>query len=279
MPTWGSKTIRTWFVALLALAGAVLGVSTSLAAVTANPTPTCTNNICTVTFAAGNEYSYTVPAGTPVTMTIKGARGGNGGNDSSAGGTGVGGEVVSFTVTSNGSAYSIYPGNSGSGGGSAATGSGAGAGGTSAYPNGAYNGGNGAAAGNVGSSGGGGGGGAASVVQQGANLYIAGGGGGAGGGNNGCVGSNGNAYSSSFLNTSGVGTAGSYPGNVDGSGGGGGGGGLLGGRGGTLSVIPACSGEQHGGGGYTGSNSVPAGATVTANSNLCLLYTSDAADE
>lgn len=258
----GRHTLKTWLVALLALAGLSLGLSVSFAVVTANPAEVCSANVCTVTFAAGNEYSFSKPAGVPLTFTLKGGKGGKGGNDAMAGAAGRAGDTVTFSITSDGNPIGIYPGGAG-GDGVGGAGNGGGTAGVSAYPNNGYDGGVGGHAGPACCSGGGGGGGAASVVTINTVDYVAAGGSGGAGGDQFCSGPAANAYA--FANS----TATTYgkPGinaSGDGSGSGGGGGGSRGGNGGAMG---SCSSETLGYGGYAGLSFAPAGATTTVAGN------------
>ena len=262
----GKELFRTWLVSLLALVGLSLGLSASFAAVAANPTPVCANNVCTVTFTAGNAYSYTPSAGTVLTVMLKGGAGGKGGNDSQAGAAGRYGDTVSFQITSDGTAIGVYPGGAGGNGGNGVCGTGGGAAGVSNYGGGKYVGGVGGNAGPACSSGAGGGGGAASVVTISSVDYVAAGGGGGGGGDQFCAGTPPNAYALANSSANTYGAAGSN-GTGDGSGAGAGGGGYRGGNGGGMS---SCSTESLGLGGYSGLSYAPAAVnattTVAANS-------------
>jgi alpha-tubulin suppressor-like RCC1 family protein len=263
MPFWGNKPKRTWLAALLAFAGATVGVSASLAALSSNPTPVCVDNVCTVTFSSGNEYSFTKPANVPLTITLSGGAGGKGGNDSMGGSAGRNGDRVSFTVDSKGTPLAIYPGGAGGGGGNNVCGTGGGSAGASAYPNGGYAGGRGGNAGPSCSSGAGGGGGAASVIAIDGLIYVAAGGSGGGGGDQFCAGPPANAYALANSTANTFGSPGGH-GTGDGSGAGGGGGGVRGGAGGG---VGSCGSESLGYGGYSGSTNAPAGATTTFAAN------------
>ena len=252
--------IRAWIIALLATVGISVGATFAIAAITANPAPVCSAGTCTVTFAAGNEYSFNPAAGTPLTVTLKGGAGGTGGNDSQAGSVGQKGDTVSFTIAAPATPISIYPGGAGANGASAACGTGGGAGGVSA---GGFSGGRGGNAGPACSSGAGGGGGAASVITVSGVNYIAAGGGGGAGGDQFCSGPASLPYSAAQSTANTFGAAGAN-GTGDGSGAGGGGAGLRSGNGGGMG---ACGGESLGYGGYSGLSSAPAGATTTVASN------------
>ena len=133
------------------------------------------------TFSAGQSGSLRIPAGvTSITITLRGASGGVGGTDGSAGGlpTAIGQVAGTFTVTP-GTLLQYGVGTNGTNGTDNASNGGGGAGGTNPLDT-SFNGGNGGAALDYGSSGGGGGGGAASILRVNGLTVIAAGGGGGG---------------------------------------------------------------------------------------------------
>lgn len=226
-----------------------------------------------------------VPAGVfSITFTARGAAGGSGGADASAGtsGTNVGYASGTFAVTP-GDRISLYPGGAGGNGASSASNSG---GGTAGAPsltnyagraasfkfNGTYSdiallgGGTGGNAGAGGSSGSGGGGGAASMVAINDNvaLVAAGGGGGAGGSGPGAQSWNG-TYVAHTASRGADGIYGGGCGNTDGGGTGAGGGGWQGGAAGVLDR-PGGTGECRAWAGSPGANFVWTSGTSTSSS-------------
>jgi mucin-19 len=221
-------------------------------------------------FISSNE-TWTAPPGldNPVSFTLVGAQGGQGGNDSNPGGVGTSGGAYSLDVTIPvGTVVQVFPGGNGASGLSGVRGYGGGAGGINAA--GFGNGGAGSAAGTSGTSGGGGGGGAATIVRMYApgypvstievlgQIYAAGGGGGGGGGNqtSAAAGRPGFFQQSNQIVGERDGTTGQYK-SGDGGGAGGGGGGFMAGAGGSV-----FAGDVGGGGGNSGRNGVE-GTVVT----------------
>ena len=221
---------------------------------TLTPTSTSTTASGSKEYTTTGLSTFKVPDGvTLLTVDLKGAGGGAGGNDSpGAGYAGYAGRRVQGTI-------SVSPGDTltigvGQGGRPGSQGGGApgGAGGTSMS---GYNGGKGGNSGGSGGSGAGGGGGGATVLlRNGVPVAIAGGGGGGGGG--GHVGTyNGQAAQGLAQRSESEGGAGENK-SGDGGGGGGGGGGLHGGQGGLC-----LSGDQGAYSGDSGLNLVPTGGT------------------
>lgn len=226
-----------------------------------------------------------VPAGVfSITLTARGAAGGSGGADASAGtaGTNVGYASGTFAVTP-GDRISLYPGGAGGTGASGAQNSGGGTAGTASLStvsnrtasfkfNGTYSdiaylgGGTGGNAGSVGTSGSGGGGGAASMVAINDNvaLVAAGGGGGAGGSGPGAQQWNG-TYVAHTASRGADGLFGGGCGNSDGGGTGAGGGGWQGGAAGVLDR-PGGTGECRAWAGSPGANFVWTSGTSTSSS-------------
>lgn len=182
---------------------------------------------------AASAFSWVVPQGlNQIKVTMRGASGGKGGNDSSQPGAagGLSKEYTGLIAVIPGTTITIAAGEQG-GNGFTGTGTGGGAIGKNAL---GYKGGYGGASGASGSSGGGGGGGGASVMKVpqadgSTKTYVVAGGGGGGG-----AGLSGGGASPTIGTYVGSGTAGGNGGNctgVDGGGGGAGGGGARGGIG------------------------------------------------
>ena len=230
-------------------------------------------------------FSVVVPAGVfSVTLTARGAAGGKGGNDASAGlaSTNVGSVTGTFAVTP-GDRISIYPGGAGGGGANSAANSGGGtAGSTSVYVSGGTlaptfrfnsvataaliaNGGTGGNAGSGGTSGSGGGGGAATIIAINDNVALVAGGGGGGGGGSGPVAQpwNGTHVANGSNPAGANGLYGGDCGNTDGGGSGGGGGGWYGGAAGAVDR-PGGTGECRAFSGSAGGNFL---GTATSTSN------------
>ena len=192
-----------------------------------------------------------------VTITIAGARGGNGGIDGgNSGGPGAGGRRGVFRYITNfvNRNITVVIGAIGNNGANNATGTGGGAGGSSNLASGGR-GGN--AGGGRGYSGGGGGGGGATGIlnNAGTPILVSGGGGGGGGASwdtNAFPGNGAGGWASSVGGLSAGGTGGDV--GFDGGGGGGGGGGCPGGGGG-FDGIDQNRGGGGGGGGSSGYNS------------------------
>ena len=207
----------------------------------------------TLTYTA--DSTFTVPVGirNNVTIDLKGANGGTGGNDAKVGAPGVNGQYYKVTAAvAVGYTIQVRVGTNGSNGVSAKSSAAGGAGGANSLSRGT--GGAGSAAGPSGSSGGGGGGGAATIVRimtapglEAAAIYAGGGGGGGGGGLN-SVGIQNTTSTGGRTDTTG-GPGATKTG--DGGGNGGGGGGATGGLGG-----PLRSGDVGGNGGYSGTSGV-----------------------
>jgi hypothetical protein len=218
------------------------------------------DSITTTTYSTPGTYTYTIPAGVhSANLTVAGAGGGDGGNDSAVGYVGFAGNVVTATIqVTPGDVFTFYVGSGGRPGGNGARGTGGASGGTD--PLGTYNGGRGGNAGGSGTSGGGGGGGAATTVRLGATqIIVAAGGGGGGGGGNGPVGlgQGATAYNATSAGAQGVDKSG------DGGGGGGGGAGFpLGGAGGA--VVGGDSGAYSG---INGQTLAPIGAGISIGTN------------
>lgn len=124
-----------------------------------------------------------VPTTLDLNLTVQGAGGGTGGNDSHGGYPGSAGHQLTGTLTIPfGKNIQVYVGGPGAGG-TSGSGNGGGGGGGNAL---GYNGGPGGSSGGEGWSGSGGGGGAATVISIDGTVTVvaAGGGGGGGGGNN-----------------------------------------------------------------------------------------------
>lgn len=217
--------------------------------------------IPTTTYSIPGTYTFTIPAGTySANITVAGAGGGAGGNDSAVGHSGYGGNVVTATVSvTPGDLFTFFVGAGGQPGGSGQRGTGSGAGGTDPNANNSP-GGRGGNAGGSGSSGAGGGGGSASTVRlNSTTIVVAAGGGGGGGGGNGPVGLGQGATS---YNSTPKGAAGQDKAGDGGGAGGGGGGYPLGGIGG---VCPA--GDSGAYSGINGQTLAPIGSTTTAGTN------------
>ncbi|CAN2210044.1 Concanavalin A-like lectin/glucanases superfamily [Candidatus Nanopelagicaceae bacterium] len=237
-------------------------------------------------------FSVVVPAGVfSVTLTARGAAGGKGGNDASAGlaSTNVGSVTGTFAVTP-GDRIAIYPGGAGGGGANSAANSGGGsAGSTSVFISGGTltptlrfnsvasaaliaNGGTGGNAGSGGTSGSGGGGGAATIIAINDNVALVAGGGGGGGGGSGPGAQpwNGTHVANGSNPAGANGLYGGDCGNTDGGGSGGGGGGWYGGAAGTVDR-PGGTGECRAFSGSAGGNflgntaSSPSQGYVAAN--------------
>jgi len=231
-------------------------------------------------------FSVVVPAGVfSVTLTARGAAGGKGGNDASAGlaSTNVGSVTGTFAVTP-GDRIAIYPGGAGGGGANSAANSGGGsAGSTSVFISGGTltptlrfnsiataaliaNGGTGGNAGSGGTSGSGGGGGAATIIAINDNVALVAGGGGGGGGGSGPGAQpwNGTHVANGSNPAGANGLYGGDCGNTDGGGSGGGGGGWYGGAAGTVDR-PGGSGECRAFSGSAGGNFLGNTAASTSN--------------
>ena len=218
------------------------------------------DSITTTTYNTPGTYTYTIPAGVhSANLTVAGAGGGAGGNDSAVGHAGYAGNVVTTTIqVTPGDVFTFIVGGGGGPGASSARGTGSGSAGVD--PAGTYNGGRGGNAGGSGYSGAGGGGGAATTVRLGATqIIVAAGGGGGGGGGNGPIGLGQGATAYNSTSTGGTGTDKSG----DGGGGGGGGGGYsLGGAGGA--TVGGDSGAYSG---INGQVLAPIGANVSIGTN------------
>lgn len=208
------------------------------------------------------NQSVNIPANAiNVRVTVVGARGGNGGNDTQPGGTGGNGRGGVFALSDlTARTLTLNIGTLGGNGTGCVSNGGNGSGGT-----GVANGGGGGRTGPNGCSGGGGGGGGATGVYDSvANgwIIVAAGGGGAGGGshpNSGLGGGNGGfglGFSTGSVTNISNGGTGSSQGN-DGGGGGGGGGGCPGGGGGRQGADESAGNYPAlgGGGGSSGFNS------------------------
>ena len=190
----------------------------------------------TQTFTSPGTYNVSIPDnGYSISVTVRGARGGRGGNDASAqGGNGGTTTQQTFTVNQNFQArtFTCYVGNNGGNGVNNQPNAAGGNGGS-----GMASGGRGGNAGDPPYSGGGGGGGGASGLRiNGTNAICMGGSGGGGGASDNRNGGGGgvqsvNATASGSFSVSNGGQGGD-PGGTDGGGGGGGGGGAGGGGGG-----------------------------------------------
>ena len=227
---------------------------------------------------SGSSYSWTVPSGvTSLSVTVIGAHGGYGGNDSAAGGApGQVGQVTGSLPVSAGASVALHIGGIGTNGGTCQDWCGMGYGGDN--PIGAYGGGNGANAGCTydqcgpyrGSSGAGGGGGAASVLVVGSSTIVAAGGGGGGGGSQ---------FTTGSAGRTGAFVAGTVGGSADNWGpnhpyagvGGGGGGGASGGAAGLAAGVAQGQGNSQNAdnysaqGGSAGSNSTASIAGLSAS--------------
>jgi predicted RNA-binding protein with TRAM domain len=268
---------------VLTLASAVVVASGASAA---GPTPVSQTFNYT-----GSTATFTVPAGiTQLTLTVQGAEGGRGGNDSSGRPPtgGYQGVVTGTIAVTPGQVLTMAVGSGGDDGASGAGSSnppnwndGAAAGGRNPL---GYNGGNGGVAGPQGSSGYGAAGGAATVVQIGANTIVAGGSGGSGGSGQYSPTLGRLPYSTFSGRTDTVSTVGqtgitvaavcngaAAPG-CDGGGSGGGGGGALGGAQGGVQFGSGTSNEWYGYGGYPGQNST---AGITGLSGAYQYYSNN----
>ena len=218
------------------------------------------DSITSTTYNIPGTYTYTIPAGVrSANLTVAGAGGGSGGNDSAVGHPGYAGNVVTAAIqVTPGDVFTFIVGGGGGAGGSGVAGTGSGVAGVD--PAGTYNGGRGGNAGGSGTSGAGGGGGAATTVRLGATqIIVAAGGGGGGGGGNGPVGlgQGATAYNTTLAGAQGVDKSG------DGGGGGGGGSGFpLGGAGGTTP-----GGDSGAYSGINGQTLAPIGANISIGTN------------
>ena len=217
----------------------------------------------TLNYGTGNHSVTVSERWINILITVAGAQGGNGGSDSTPGGTRGYGRKGTFKLEgSNTSAtgvartLTLRVGSQGGNGFGCVSNSGAGGGGSSSVASG----GSGGRTGPQGCSGGGGGGGGATGVfdsYSGMYIIVAGGGGGAGGGSHpdswlrGGNGGNAGNFSGTIRSISSGGTGRSQ--GFDGGGGGGGGGGASGGGGGREGADDRAGRYPSGGGGGGGS--------------------------
>ena len=279
-----SKTSRRWpyLAVAAALSLGTIGLTGQVEAASANPTPVCSNGLCTVTFDyTGDVYVYAPPSGIrTLSFELAGAQGGRSG--------GLGGKVAG-TFSTIPASMNIYVGGAGKQGSLAAGG---------------YNGG-GAAGGSHGDEGSGGG---SSDIRLSAALddriVVAGGGGGTGGwigqagasgggliastgagvapagggGGSQLAGGTAGAGASASAGTAGAKGVGGAGGSGSIGGGGGGGGGYFGGGGGGGDGVPSGVDGAGGGGGSSFASSnytksvVHSAGVRTGNGQVILTY-------
>lgn len=226
--------------------------------------------MASISFGTGTSTLVITDRWINIRLTVAGAQGGNGGNDSAAGGTRGPGRKGTFSLPdSTPRTLTLRVGSQGGNGFGCVSNSGAGGGGSSPVASG----GGGGRTGPQGCSGGGGGGGGATGVYDsiaGTYIILAGGGGGAGGGSHpdswlrGGNGGTAGGWSTSVGSISNGGTGRSQ--GYDGGGGGGGGGGASGGGGGREGADDRAGRYPSGGGGGGGSFYRSGYTTYTGNS-------------